>query len=124
MANLSLAATFDVKKLPIKLPGFYEECLQDFSRCSAANKVSLDNMNAVDISKIILWNNCYILIGGKNVFNKRLVGKEIVRTGDLIAENNEIITCKLRELNFSPLDAFQLFSVVDALPKDLSLIHI
>ena len=118
MANLSLAATFDVKKLPIKLPGFYEECLQDFSRCSAANKVSLDNINAVDISKIILWNNCYILIGGKNVFNKRLVGKEIVRIGDLIAENNEIITCKLRELNFSPLDAFQLFSVVDALPKD------
>ena len=118
MANLSLAATFDVKKLPIKLSGFYEECLQDFSRCSAANKVSLDNINAVDISKIILWNNCYILIGGKNVFNKRLVGKEIVRTGDLIAENNKIITCKLRELNFSPLDAFQLFSVVDALPKD------
>ena len=96
MANLSLAATFDVKKLPIRLPGFYEECLQDFSRYSAANKVSLDNINAVDISKIILWNNCYILIGGKNVFNKRLVGKEIVRIGDLIAENNEIITCKLR----------------------------
>ena len=53
-----LGCNFDVKKLPIKLPGFYEECLKDFSRCSAANKVSLDNINAVDISKIILWNNC------------------------------------------------------------------
>ena len=50
-----LGCNFDVKKLPIKLPGFYEECLKDFSRCSAANKVSLDNINAVDISKIILW---------------------------------------------------------------------
>ena len=49
-----LGCNFDVKKLPIKLPGFYEECLKDFSRCSAANKVSLDNINAVDISKIIL----------------------------------------------------------------------
>ena len=62
------------------------------SRCSAANNVSLDNISAVDISKIILWNNCYILIGGKTVFNKRLVDKGIVRIGDLIAENNEIIT--------------------------------
>ena len=113
-----LGCNFDVKKLPIKLPGFYEECLKDFSRCSAANKVSLGNINAVDISKIILWNNCYILIGGKTVFNKRLVDKGIVRIGDLIAENNEIITSKLRELNLSPLDAFQLFSVFDALPKD------
>ena len=72
----------------------------------------------MDISNIILWNNCYILIGGKTVFNKGLVDKGIVRIGDLIAENNEIITSKLRELNLSPLDAFQLFSVIDALPKD------
>ena len=37
--------------------------------------------------------------------------------GDLIAENNEPITkCKLREVNVSPLDAFQLASVNDALP--------
>ena len=56
-----LGCNFDVKKLPIKLLGFYEECLKDFSRCSAANKVSLGDINAVDISKIILWNNCYIL---------------------------------------------------------------
>ena len=27
-------------------------------------------------------------------------------------------TSELRELNLSPLDAFQLFSVIDALPKD------
>ena len=105
-----LGCNFEVKKLPIKLPGFYEECLKDFSRCSAANKVSLGNINAVDISKIILWNNCCILIGGKTVFNKRLVNKGIVRIRYLIAENNEIITSKLRKLNLSPLD--------------LSLIHI
>ena len=53
-----------------------------------------------------------------SVFNKWLVEKGIVRIGDLIAENSEIITCKQRELNLCPLDAFQLFSVIDALPKD------
>ena len=53
-----LGYNIEVKKLPIKLPGSYEECLKHFSRCSAANKVSLDNNNAVDISKITRWNNC------------------------------------------------------------------
>ena len=72
----------------------------------------------MDISKIILWNNCYILIRGKTVFNKRSGDKGIVRIRNLIVENNEIITSKLRELNLSPLDAFQLFSVIDALSKD------
>ena len=79
----------------------------------------MTDINAVDISKIILWNNCYILIGCKTVFNKRLVEKGIARIGDPVAENNKITTSKLRELNLSPLDAFQLFSVIDALPKDL-----
>ena len=51
---METAMNYLPKKLPIKFPGFYEECLKDFSRCSAANKVSLDNINAVDISKIIL----------------------------------------------------------------------
>ena len=91
-----LGCNFDVKKLSIKLPGFYEECLKDFSRCSAANKVSLGNINAVDISKIILWNNCYILIGGKAVFNKGLVDKGIVRIGDVIAESKKSMEKKKR----------------------------
>ena len=52
-----LGYNFEVKKLPIKLPGSYGECLKHFSRCSAANKVGLDNINAVDISKITRWNN-------------------------------------------------------------------
>ena len=55
---------------------------------------------------------------GKTFFNEILVDKGFVRIGNLIAENNEIVTSKLRELNLSPLDAFQLFSVIDALPKD------
>ena len=55
---------------------------------------------------------------GKTFFNEILVDKGIVRIGNLIAENNEIVTSKLRELNLSPLDAFQLFSVIDAVPKD------
>ena len=40
-----------------------------------------------------------------------------IRLGDLLDENNDfIIKSKLRELNISPLEAFSLMSVIDALP--------
>ena len=44
--------------------------------------------------------------------------KGILRMGDLISDNNEIIVksdYKLRELNISPLDIFRLISVIDAI---------
>ena len=55
---------------------------------------------------------------GKPVFYKTLTEKGILRSGDLISENNELITkCKLRELNLTPLDQFRLISVLNALPS-------
>ena len=82
-----------------------------------ANLSKSDKLETADIARIVLWNNKYICINVKTVYNNRLVTKCIIREGDLIVENNELITkCKLRELNVSPLDAFQLGSVMDALP--------
>ena len=68
--------------LPIKLPSFNEEYLQEFSKCPVANKASPGNVNPWDVSKIVLWNNRYITIGGKTVYNKGLVEKGIIRIGD------------------------------------------
>ena len=34
---LHVCCDFDLKKLPVKLPAFYEECLKSFAKCSAAN---------------------------------------------------------------------------------------
>ena len=49
--------------------------------------------------------------------SKRCKKKDILRLGDLLDESNEfIIKSKLRELNISPLEAFRLMSVFDALP--------
>ena len=36
--------------------------------------------------------------------------------GDLISEDNKLVTNKLQELNVSPLDAFRLTCVIEALP--------
>ena len=48
---------------------------------------------------------------------RNLAEKGILRVGDLISNKNElIIKCELIVLNLSPLDAFRLVSLIDALP--------
>ena len=109
-----LSCDFEVKTLPIKLPLFYEECFKYFAEHSASKERAYTN-----ISKVIIWNNKAIRIGGKSVYNHSLANIGIIRLGDLISEDNELITKhKLRELNISPLDAFKLIGVIEALPDE------
>ena len=114
-----LCCNFDVKRLPIKLPLFYEDCLNSFAKCSVANtrcEEITDDIN--EILQIILWNNKLIRVDGKPVYYKTLAEKGILRIGDLISKKNQLITkCNLRELNLTPLDQFRLFSLLNALPK-------
>ena len=80
---------------------------------------SLQDQNRQDLSKAIVWNNKFICIGGKSVYFRNLAEKGILRMGDLISNNNELIVksnYQLRELNISPLDMFRLISVIDVLP--------
>ena len=68
-----------------------------------------------------MWNNKFICVDCKSVYFKNLVEKGILRMGDLICNNNELIvesSYKIRALNISPLDTFKLISVIDALPVE------
>ena len=82
---------------------------------------SLQDLNGNDLAKIVLWNDKFLCIGGKSVYFKKLAEKGIIRIGDLISDNNELIVKnnrRLRELNISPLDAFRLLTLIDALPLE------
>ena len=115
-----LCCNFDIKKLPIRLPTFYEECLNCFAKCSAANYDFIQISHTVEsVSNIILWNNKLICIDGKSFYFKTLQEKGLLRLGDLLDDNNDfVIKSKLRELNISPLEAFRLMSVIDAIPLE------
>ena len=94
------------------------------TKCSTANggrvnRGSVQDLNGNDLAKIVLWNNKFICVGGKSVYFKSVAEKGIVKTGDLIFNNNELIVKnnrRLRALNISPLDAFTLLALTDALP--------
>ena len=113
-----LCCDFDVKTLPIKVPMFYEECLKYFAECSVAKQGSVQNTTNADLLKIILWNNKAICADGKSVYYNKLANKGIFRIGDLISKDNKLLTNHLRELNISPLDAFRLTCVIEALPTE------
>ena len=90
-------------------------------KCSTANRGSVQDLNGKDLAKIILWNNKFICIRGKSVYFKSVAEKGIIKTGDLIFNNNELIVknnCRLRELNILPLDAFRHLALTDALPLE------
>ena len=43
--KLFICCDFDLKKLPIKLSAFYEECLNFFAKCSAVNNLNIQDLN-------------------------------------------------------------------------------
>ena len=70
--KLVLGCGFGIKKLPIKLPKFYEECFQIFAEHSAATAVSVQCLNNNTIADTIVWNNKYICVDNKSVFQESL----------------------------------------------------
>ena len=52
------------------------------------------------------------------MYYNKLANKGIFRIGDLISKDNKLLTNHLRELNISPLYAFRLTCVIEALPTE------
>lgn len=114
---LILACNFDVNKLPINLPRYYKECLESFSLCSAATQKYDLELTHEEISNSVIWNNKFICINGKSVFNRHLFDKGLIRVGDMVTERNQLVfKCNPCQMDFSPRDVFDLMVLFDATP--------
>ena len=60
-SKLLLRCAFDLKKLPINLPTYYEECLQCFAKCSCTSKIT-EQALCQEIHNTVIWNNKFICI--------------------------------------------------------------
>ena len=93
------------------------KCSGLISDIEDVNNLNIQDLNGKDLSKVILWNDKFICIGDKSAYFRNLAEKGILRVGDLISNKNElIIESALRVLHLSPLDAFRLVFLIDALP--------
>ena len=109
-----LGCGFDFKKLPIKLPRFYEECFQIFAENSAATAVSVQCLNNNTRADTIVWNNKHICVDNKSIFYRSLFQKGIFTLEDLVSDL--IVKQPPNNSLFTPMEVFLLMQVIDALP--------
>ena len=116
-SKLILRCAFDLKKLCIQLPKYYEECFRCFAEYSVANKLT-EQALCQEIHKTVIWNNKFICIQGKSVFCEALFKKGIITLEDLTTDGNDVITGIqiMASASFTPKEKFQLMTIIDAIP--------
>ena len=108
---------FRFENAAIKSPKLYKECLECFAECSTANVTNVNNLTHEQIARTVIWNNKFVNIEGKSVFNGKLVRQGIVTVFDLVTKQNRYVGINnILEANVSPIDMFELMSIADALP--------
>ena len=105
---------FNYTKLPVTLPEFYKECIVAWTLLNEDNPSS-----SSEIANQVIWNNQFICIESKSVYNNRLIDLGIVKIGDLydtwggFKPNKEPLYSTL-----SPVEHFLLFSLFNAFPEE------
>ena len=105
---------FNYTKLPVTLPEFYKECIVAWTLLNEDNPSS-----SSEIANQVIWNNQFICIESKSVYNSRLIDLGILKIGDLydtwggFKSNKEPLYSTL-----SPVEHFLLFSLFNAFPEE------
>ena len=109
-SKLILRCAFDLKKLCIKLPKYYEECFRSLT----------EQASCQEIHSTVIWNNKFICIQRKSVFCEKLFEKGIITLEDLTSEGNGVITGFqiMASASFTPKEKFPLMAIIDAIPTE------
>ena len=105
---------FNYIKLPITHPEFYKECIATWTRLNEDTPSSPS-----EIANQVIWNNQFICIESKSIYNSRLIDLGIVRIGDLYYTQGEFKSYKEPLYStLSPVEHFLLFSLFNAFPEE------
>ena len=66
-AELILRCTFDLKKLPINLPNYHEECFRCFEEYSIVASMITEQALCQEIQNAVIRNNKFVCIQGTSV---------------------------------------------------------
>jgi len=79
-SKLLLRSAFDLKKLPINLPTYCEECVRCFAKYSCASKIP-EQALCQEKHNTVIWNNKFICIQGESILYEELFKKELLHLG-------------------------------------------
>ena len=107
-----LHCNFRVADLPSCLPNFYRECFEVL--CNLSAKPILSREQALNQ---LLWNNQFLRIGGKSIFNKTLFSKGLISLATILTNAGSLkpwTFFKAEGLNVN--DYLLLFDLFNSLP--------
>lgn len=84
-SSLFLQCNFNPVSLHAKLPQYYKDCLiawADFFRQTPETRN--------DVLNTIIWNNQDLQIGGRPIYNKKLVDAGFIKTGHILSTENKL----------------------------------
>jgi len=101
-------------KEPITEPEFYKECIVTWTLLSEDIPSS-----SSEIANQVIWNNQFICIESKSIYNSRLIDLGIVRIGDLYDKQREFKS-NMEPLysTLSPVEHSLLLSLFNAFPEE------
>ena len=104
---------FNSSDLSDNLPSFYRECRNVWSKLTAKPAESCE-----EVLKQILWNNQFVPINDKPVFNRRLFSKGIVFISDILTNNGKLKPWpSFAATGLTLVDFFSLLGIFDSLPS-------
>ena len=80
-----LKCNLDPIDLPPNLPQFYKEILSSWFA------IKTEPQNIAEVQREILWNNKYIKIDAKPIFNKKLFENGLIYINDILEDNGNMI---------------------------------
>ena len=108
-----LYCNFNSSDLSDNLPSFYRECLNVWSKLTAKPAESRE-----EVLRQILWNNQFVRINDKPVFNRRLFSKGIVFISDILTNNGKLKPWpSFAATGLTLVDFFSLLGIFDSLPS-------
>ena len=100
-----LQCNFNYARPPITLPEFFKDCIVTWSLLNEDNPSS-----SSERANQVIWNNQFICIESKSIYNCWLIDLEIVRIGDLNDTRAEFKSNKEPLYStLSPVDIFLTF---------------
>ena len=105
---------FNYSKLSIILPKFYKECIMTWASLNCENPSS-----ASEIFEQFLWNNRFICIDSRSVYNQKLIDVGVITVRNLLDSHGNLKQFGyLQHEHVSPIDHYFLFSLFSAIPKE------
>ena len=102
-----------ISKLLIALPDFYKECVLTWS--SMMNEYKPSSLSDI----VVLWNNRFICVDSRSVYNEKLFDAGLIKIGNLYDENGEIKSDKEPwRSSLSSVDHFLIFRLLSAFPLE------